>query len=275
MKLLTTAAIGVLCTLPLAYGQGSAPPPAREDVCTAHPGATFEVATIRPIDKPAGGSNLHAERDSMDSTGVLRRLILFAYDMRDFQVTGGPDWVNTQVWEIHAKIDPPETDMKPADEATRRALTERFSQRVRSLLADRFQFGCHIVTKELPVYELMLAKGGPKLAETKAEPARQHSMSSNGNSRKIDMSATGITMADIARSLSGNVGRPVLDKTGLTGQYDLQMTWAPATPAAQESDTGPAGPSIFTAVEEQLGLKLVPAKGPVLVVDSVEKPSDN
>jgi len=192
-------------------------------------------------------------------------------------VTGGPDWVNTQVWEIHARIDPPETDMKPADEATRRALTERFTQRIRSLLADRFQFKCHIITKELPVYELVLVKGGAKFTETKSEPGRQHSMSSNGNSRKIDMNATGITMADLSRSLAGNVGRPVLDKTGLTGQYDLQMTWAPAPPAAQENDAAPTGPSIFTALQEQLGLRLVSAKGPVqvLVIDSVEKPEEN
>src|SRR5205823_14395126 len=176
-----------------------------------------------------------------------------------------------------AKIDPPETDMKPADDAVRQALTERFSQRVRSLLADRFRFKCHLVTKELPVYELVLAKSGPKFAETTAEPARRHSISSNGNSHKIDMKATGITMADAARSFSGDVGRPIVDKTGLTGQYDLQMTWAPATPAAQDSDAGPGTPSIFTALQEQLGLKLVSAKGPVqvLVIDSAEKPSEN
>ena len=220
---------------------------------------------------------MHAERDSMTSSGVLRRLIVFAYDMRDFQVTGGPDWVNTQVWEIHATIDPPENDIKPADDATRRILVERFSQRIRALLADRFQFKCHMTTKELPVYELVVAKGGPKFAETTAEPARRHSISSNGNSRKVDLKATGISMADATRSLSSEVERPVLDKTGMAGLYDLQMTWAPATPTAQENDAGPAGPSIFTALEEQLGLKLVPAKGPVkvLVIDSVEKPSED
>src|SRR5437762_8873697 len=117
MRLTLISLVALACMVPLAYAQQATP--AADDACSADPGATFEVATIRPSDKSAGGSNLHAEADSMISSGVLRRLILFAYDLRDFQVTGGPDWVNTQVWEIHAKIDPPETDMKPADDAVR------------------------------------------------------------------------------------------------------------------------------------------------------------
>jgi uncharacterized protein (TIGR03435 family) len=101
-------------------------------------------------------------------------------------------------------------------------------------------------------------------------------MSSNGNGHRVNAVATGIGMDDAAKFLSSEVGRRVVDKTRLAGSYDMTLTWMPAMASATDADAV-SGPTIFTALEEQLGLRLVPAKGPVpvLVIDSVEKPSDN
>ena len=234
-----------------------------------------EVATIKPSDKSAGGSSLHRRSVSVASSGVLRRLILFSYDLRDFQITGGPDWVNTQVWEISAKVDPPDPDPLKLDEAERVKLIDTERQRIQALMADRFSFKCHMTTKELPIYELVAAKSGVKLTPTTAPLEKQGSMSSNGNNHSVKLVATGIRMDVLTRYLSSEVGRNVVDKTGLSGSFDITMNWMPAMASAADSDT--SGATIFTALEEQLGLKLVSAKGPVkvLVIDSVEKPSED
>jgi uncharacterized protein (TIGR03435 family) len=207
---------------------------------------------------------------------TARRFIENAYGLRDFQVSGGPGWVNDASWEVQAKVDPPDPDYATLDEAGRQALIYSERQRLQSLLVDRFQFKCHIVAKELPIYELVAARGGAKLTPTTAAAEKRHSMSSNGNGHRANLVATGIGMDDAAKFLSSEVGRRVVDKTGLTGSYDMTLTWIPAMASAADADAAP-GPTIFTALEEQLGLKLVPAKGPVqvLVIDSIEKPTEN
>jgi uncharacterized protein (TIGR03435 family) len=134
-----------------------------------------------------------------------------------------------------------------------------------------------MTTKELPVYELVLAKGGAKLKETTAEEAKRGSTNIEGRNHKSDGTFTGITTKALATTLSGETGRAVLDKTGLTGSYDFTLTWAnDDQPTAADADTA-SGPTIFTALHEQLGLKLESSKGPVevLVIDSVEKPGEN
>lgn len=261
--------------LSISQAQQPATATAADDPCAAQSRPAFDVATIKPSDKPAGGSSMRRRSDSFTSSSVLRQLILFSYDLRNFQITGGPDWVNTQVWEISAKVDPPDPDPMALDEVARRGLIDTERQRIRSLMADRFQFKCHMVTKELPIYELVPAKGGVKLIATTAPLEKQGSMSSNGNNHSVKLVATGIGMDNLTRYLSSEVGRSVVDKTGLMGSYDMTMTWMPAMASAADSDA--SGATIFTALEEQLGLKLVSAKGPVkvLVIDSVEKPSED
>jgi uncharacterized protein (TIGR03435 family) len=135
------------------------------------------------------------------------------------------------------------------------------------LLADRFQLALHRESKEARVYELVVAKAGPKLREPKddAEAGLQ------GQKGRITARAT--PLAILARYLSQRLGQPVVDKTGLLGRYDFTLQYE----ADGANDPAAAGPSIFTAIEEQLGLRLQPGKGPVdiLVVDRAEKPSDN
>jgi uncharacterized protein (TIGR03435 family) len=137
---------------------------------------------------------------------------------------------------------------------------------VQALLADRFQLKLHTETRTLPAYDLVLAKGGSKL------------LPSESNGKSIGVSRThfngqGLGMTSIAEELSKIAGRVVVDKTALTGRYDLKLQWTPDDGAAGDTDA----PTLFTAIQEQLGLKLEPAKEPVpvLVVDHVEQPSPN
>jgi uncharacterized protein (TIGR03435 family) len=177
--------------------------------------------------------------------------------------------------------------------------------RVQSLLADRFQLKFHRETRELPAYELILAKGGPKIKLSEDQspyrlpekgdpplpPPKPGGAMGRGSIRIGigQLEANGIAFATFVQSLSQIVGRTIVDKSGLTGLYDIKLQWTPemgqATnpfgplPAGVEPPpaSDPSGPSIFTAIQEQLGLKLESTKGPVevIVIDSVEKPSEN
>jgi uncharacterized protein (TIGR03435 family) len=141
---------------------------------------------------------------------------------------------------------------------------------LQSLLADRFQLRVHYESRIQPIYELVLAKGGFKLKPLPADHER-----GGMSGRPGEMILHGMSIADLARSLSmsNEAGRAVVDKTGLTGNYEIDLKWTPD----DQQGTPDAGSTLFTALEEQLGLKLEPAKGPVdtLVIDHVEKPSEN
>jgi uncharacterized protein (TIGR03435 family) len=143
---------------------------------------------------------------------------------------------------------------------------EQFRWMMQSLLKDRFNLQVHHATKELPIYALVIAKGGSKLKESTAKQSR--GWIGPGRIDYRDEPMEGFVM-----SLSSEVGRRVVNETGLTGKYDFALKWTPD----EERGTADAGPSIFTAVQEQLGLKLKSTKGPVdtIVVDHVAKPSPN
>jgi uncharacterized protein (TIGR03435 family) len=138
---------------------------------------------------------------------------------------------------------------------------------MRQILEDRFAMKSHIEKRELPVYELVIAKHGPKLKESAPGESGPTGMSPG------KLSAHAYPVSGLAMSLSGVVGRVIIDKTGLTGQYDIDLTWA----WRDDPGSGESGPSIFTALQEQLGLKLEPAKAPidVVVIDHIERPSEN
>jgi uncharacterized protein (TIGR03435 family) len=224
---------------------------------------SFEVASVRA--NRSGGRIM------------LFQLIQYAYDVMQFQISGAPAWVKSDRYDIAAKAE--------GDRQVReiRAMLQR-------LLEDRFQLKYHWDTKEAAVYYLVVSKAG-KLRE--AEPGDCPPLLSAPSSRFAGppdapcgslMNSPGhtkgykLTAGDLAGSLSFFLGRLVLDKTALTGKYDIALQWTPEPVQTQSAAPPEAGPpSIFTALQEQLGLKLESAKGPVktLVIDHVARPSEN
>jgi len=179
-------------------------------------------------------------------------VIRWAYSVKDYQVTG-PDWLATQRYDIAAKAEASLSD-------------KQLMAMLQALLAERFKLAIHRETKERTVYELVIGKNGPKLHEVEAGPS--HSSGGRGS-----LSAQKMSMPQLADSLSRTVSLPVLDMTGIKGAFDIELKWAP-----EEGGDNANGPSIFTAVQEQLGLKLEQRKGPMefIVVDHAERvPTEN
>jgi uncharacterized protein (TIGR03435 family) len=184
---------------------------------------------------------------------TTKALIAYAYDVRDFQVSGGANWVGSEEYDVVAK---------PQGEASK----QRILAMARNLLAERFNLALHHESKEMPVLVLTVAKGGAKL----------HLSASTGGPEvrggKGHLIARKVTMAMLAAQLAGRVlDRTVLDRTEIAGEFDVDLEWTP------EERPDEPGPSIFTALQEQLGLKLETQKSAVdvLVVDHVERPSAN
>jgi uncharacterized protein (TIGR03435 family) len=244
--------------------------------CAAGMRATFDVSTVKASQTSSRNSLMRLRADGVTANGSLRRLTQGAYGLQDFQVTGGPDWVNTATWDITARIDAPDVAPSRTDAAFI-PWNERRLQRMQSLLAERFGLKCHMTTKEMPVYELVLAKSGSKLKETTAEESKRGSTNVEGQGRKSLGTFTGVTTKSLAAILSSEVGRMVVDKTGLTSSFDFTLTWTNDDHPMETDADAASGPTLFTAVQEQLGLKLEPSKGPVevLVIDSAEKPGEN
>jgi uncharacterized protein (TIGR03435 family) len=238
-----------------------------------NPRPTFEVASIKP--------NQTGERPSITaSTGgtlratneTLKYLIEWAYNIQDYQISGGPKWIDTAGYDIVAK---PEHTYTPSQE------TIGYSrQLVQSLLEDRFKLVLQRTTKEVPVYTLVVGKDGPKLSEREKPANPTDARMSGGRGLMV---GRGVMMWLVVQRLSSVVGRPVVDETGLRQYYDFRLEWTPDEPTGAPGDGGNAlssdhsGPSILTALQEQLGLKLETRKGPVdvLVIDHVESPSEN
>jgi len=225
----------------------------------------FEVSSIRLHVGPAPGVGINVSGSRLTATNnSVLSLITYAYSMKLYQVTGGPGWVSdyaSSAWDIAAKAegDSPLTQ-------------ERAQQMMQTLLADRFKLTFHREMRETPVYALVVAgKGGPTLKKSEPDAASTMYISGKWTER---MTATKWTMEQLAANISNSGDRPVLDRTGLTGTYDFTLEWNPAygTP-----NPDPDAPSIFTALQEQLGLKLEPQKAPVEVfaIDHAEKPSEN
>lgn len=249
-----------------------------------------EVAAIRRNVTGADSGNVHIGSGRFDVQNMsIHRLIYVAYKVQANRIIGGPSWLDSDRYDITATGD----DMNG----------DNFPLMLQTLLEDRFNLKVHREIKEGNVYELTIAKAGPKLQPTKPGTCVPLDLSKNRpqqdpNQRRCGSwqsirSGTrigaGITMTDttgvgfqsLTGQLSSALDRPVIDKTGLTGLFDIHLEWTPdevnaPTPAdsGQPADTGP---TIFTALREQLGLELKPTKGPVpfLVIDSVGRPSEN
>lgn len=228
----------------------------------------YDVVSVK-VDKSGSG---HWDLDSRDgrysaNNVSLKNLVSSAYGMKEDLISGIPGWANSARFDLQAKI------VDPDLVALKKLSPEQEQSLLKPVLADRFQLRAHTETKILPVFDLVLAKGGPKF-----KPTSPDDPSGKGGSISIHnaaLTAHAIPMQFLARSLSSQMHRMVIDKTGLAGRFDLSFTWTPAYgPGATPEDSES---SIFTALQEQLGLKLRSAKGPVetLVIDHVEMPSEN
>jgi uncharacterized protein (TIGR03435 family) len=262
----------------------------------------FEVASIKLSKAATPGSRLMMQPGGrFVGTAInIKFLIEMAYDIKDSQLIGIPSWLDSERYDIDAKPD-------QATAATLKKLNpdvgmETMRKMVQQLLADRFKLQFTHDTKELPVYLLVVGKGGPKFKESTAKPPDPPTDGAPPPTGARDRPRLGIMMNGrgelnvvygdmpmFVNVLSRVVGRLVVDKTALTGKYDFSLKWAPdenqgmmGPPGAGPGPGGAApppsdGPSIFTALQEQLGLKLESQKAPtdVLVIQHVERPSEN
>jgi uncharacterized protein (TIGR03435 family) len=225
---------------------------------------TFEVASIKPSSSGRPGISIQTSPGRFKAiNATVRFLFVYAYGIKDFQLMGGPDWVSSDAYDIEATSGPKGNERD-------------FPLMTRALLENRFQLKFHRDTKELPVYEMVVAKSGLKLlpsADGEAPATR---------GRRGDLVIKAGTMANLASSLSTILGRKVVDKTKLNKKYDMSLKWTPdefqappLRPDAPPAD--PNAPSIFTAIQEQLGLALESSTGPVevFIIDSVQRPTEN
>lgn len=246
--------------------------------CGQTPGTTtplrFEVASVKPVPGGRGGGQRGPSPGGLRylaSNITLYSLITEAYQVRFDMVEGGPDWIRRDFFDVQAKAE------RPSSGAELRAMLQ-------NLLADRFKLRLHRDTRQLPVYDLAVDKNGPKLTLSAATVAGVPSIDQPlEESHRVKMAAKSVPMKYLAWRLQGFVDRPIIDKTGLTGEFDFDLAFVEAVDPAVAERAAANGrqidshPTIFEAVRRQLGLRLESGRGPVefVVIDHAEKPSGN
>ena len=232
-------------------------------------GPAFDVASIRPGQSAGDGSGIRNNpgRFSTENT-TLAQLIQYCLPAQDYQVVGGPGWIQDARFDIVASAAQTDADVK--DPAERIA---RIRARLRHLLEDRFQLQLREEQREMEVYDLGLEKTGVRMQAS--EPRGNVTM--NGSPAAATIIGKGMTMRRLADILSGVARRPVIDATGLSGAWDLELKYSTAIVAPDSGAASSDYPSLFTALKEQLGLRLTGKKGTarVWVVVRAEKPTEN
>jgi uncharacterized protein (TIGR03435 family) len=232
----------------------------------AHP--TFAVATIRLHDPTSfhQGFQTSGNRFTIQNESV-QSLIAFAYAVERHQIAGAPDWLRTTAFDITGRAD---IEGEPS--------LPQMQEMIQKLLADRFALRFHREQRVLPVYAIRIAKGGPKLPPA-AHPTAQPDQQGQSHAGTFTQTYTSVTIADFILGMQFMLDRPLVDQTGLTGRYDFTFSYTPnETAATSPNATSPnAAPGIFTALPEQLGLKLEATKAPTqtLVIDHVAQPTPN
>ena len=294
---IVAAALFIAAVAPLrAVRQGQAPSDGAQQ-----PPLAFDTASVKPNKSGAEQRYIQIDPRGGSLTVVnlpLRQLITFAYQIQSFQLQGGPDWIASDRFDILGKP----TREVPGTGAFFDG-QEPMKMMLRTLLADRFKLVMHKETKELPIFELVLArqdgKLGPQLRPAAVDCAARAAAARAGtppppspgppgpgscgiNINPVRLSGGGATLTMLAGILEGPAQRLVVDRTGLTGNWDLEVKYTPERSQLPPGVEPPVpidwnGPSLFTALEEQLGLKLRPVRGPVevLVIDSVQQPTPN
>ena len=270
-------------SLPLNFARATAatewaipkpPPPIPPMAADANP--SFEVETIKPSVLGRQGKGFGFRVGSFVTFNTdINDLIAFAYGLHPKQIVGAPDWFGTDLFDIEGK---PDTEGRPN--------LKQMGIMVQKLLAGRFKLTFHHDKRELSVYVISVASGGPKMTKSTAAANDPQGFGFRGLG---DLNVRNMTMADFASWMqNGVMDRPVVDQTGLTDRYDFQLKWTPdgsqfaafrgvGATIPPPSDDPKAPPALYTAIQEQIGLKMGPAKAPddVIVIDHVEKPSAN
>jgi uncharacterized protein (TIGR03435 family) len=243
---ISAAIVAAICGV--AHEQEAAPP------------AAFEVATVKPAPPNQPGFNIEPGPDTLTMRNVtLRQAIQFAYRLHEYQMSGGPKWVDSDGYDIVGKTD---DSLRPLGFAER---TDRLRAMLRKLLSERFQLAMRREMKDVPAYSLSIAKNGFRLA--KIEPGGPKRI----YGRPDQLVANGATIAEFVALLEARFQKPVIDHTGLEGLYNFSVQYAP------ENATDSPYPSIFTAIQEQCGLKLERAAAPAetFAIERVERPVEN
>jgi uncharacterized protein (TIGR03435 family) len=228
----------------------------------AHPG--FLVATVKPSDPNSGrpGWSCESEGHHITCLGVtLDDILSSAYGIHIKQIVGAPEWFSKERYDINGVPDVPGVPN-----------VKQVQQMYQKLLTERFHLVFHHETREIPIYAITLAKGGPLL--TPADPKETTNTGNSGSIGQRILKFRNISMPDFALNMNFYEDRPVIDETALPGRYDFTLKWTYDVMHEGDAD---AAPSLSTAMKEQLGLKFEAVKGPapVLVVDHVERPSEN
>jgi len=269
-KILLGAAGLLLLGGPVVVGLLSAPRGHAQSQSQDAAGPAFEVASVKPNKTGVRGGRLNTDPGRLTITNIpLRTCIKAAYGVQDYQLSGGASSIEDEHYDIDAKAESPVGD-------------DQLMLMLRRLLADRFKLKLHRESKEMQGYGLIVGKSGPKLQEVE--------LAGKGWSRnRVDgIEGQEISMARLAEILAGRLGRPVVDLTGIKGVFDLKLSWTPdpamvKNPAenkespAVDSMSDPSGLSIFSALQEQLGLRLEARKvpGEIIVIDHLERPAEN
>jgi uncharacterized protein (TIGR03435 family) len=233
----------------------------------------IEVASIKQNKSASRDSSTNTNRGSLTATNVtVRSLILFGYNISDFQLVGAPDWLSRDTFDIQAK-----SDADPNAKPNPRGLLQ-------ALLEDRFQLNVHTESRELPALLLTVEKGGLKMPSTREGPVGPDGLEPGGSSVRegptgIEIKGRGLGMPEFTRKISPYAGRLIIDRTNLSGAFDFTLRFSrlPESTSPPTNPSSEVAPDIFTAFREQLGLRLNAGRGPVevLVIDSVQKPRPN
>jgi uncharacterized protein (TIGR03435 family) len=277
--------------VPLAFGSGpgqAVSPPTQSAAGTT---LAFDVVSVKRHQPGDRKSTMQSLPDGIRLVNVpLLDVIREAYGLTfNGQVVGAPDWMTSERFDIEEKV-------APADvEAFKKLELDQIRPMARPMLASRFKLVAHEDTRTLPVYALVKASGGLKMKEStpgdtypngikgadgvgRIGVMGMHRETLPSGTRLSELTGQGVTTDRLAKTLSQpELGRMIVDKTGLTGKYDFKLAWTPETLSTDTTPADSASPSLFTAVQEQLGLKLQPEKDPVpvIIIDHVEMPSEN
>jgi uncharacterized protein (TIGR03435 family) len=235
--------------------------PVKRMAADAHP--AYAVAAIKPHDPASHHQGFRADGDRfLIQNETVTSLIQIAYSIHPRQIIDAPDWLRKDPYDIDGK---PDAEGEPS--------LHQQQEMIQKILADRFKLKFHREQRELPVYAIQIEKGGSKLKPA-ADPDAQADQGGSGHGTEQTITYTSSSIGDFIMGEQFFVDRPLVDQTGLTGRYDFSIRYT--YDEARTTDPN-APPGLFTAVQEQLGLKFQPTKAPVdvFVIDHVEHPSEN